>query len=153
MPLFLEDFEQGTSHWTPGRTLTEADVMSFAGLSGDYNPAHTDYEFARKGAFGRPIAHGLLSLVVSAGLADRDGSLDGSAIALLGVTWKFGKPVFFGDTIRLKLTIESTRITSKQDRGIVVRHIAVYNQHEEIVQEGAFTTLVKRRPALAEHLS
>ena len=148
--LFLEDFEQGSMHWTPGRTLTEADVMAFAGLSGDYNPAHTDYEFARKSAFGRPIAHGLLALVVSAGLADRDGSLDGSAIALLGVNWKFSRPVFFGDTIRLKLSIESSRTTSKPDRGIVVRHVSVYNQHDEIVQEGAFTTMVKRRPVQME---
>ena len=147
MARYLEDFREGDERWSPGRTITEADVMAFAGLSGDYNPAHTDHEFARKGAFGKPIAHGLLALIVSAGLADRDGGLDGTAIAMLGVSWKFLKPVFFGDTIRLKLTVAGARRTSRPDRGIIVRSVAVYNQHDEIVQEGAFTTMVKARPA------
>ncbi len=146
MALFLEDFHQGDENWSPGRTLTEADVMGFAGLSGDYNPAHTNYEFARKGPFGKPIAHGLLALVMAAGLADRDGSMDGSAIALLGVNWKFAKPIFFGDTIRLKLTVKSVRKTSKPGRGIIVRNVLVYNQNDEIVQEGSFTTMIKSRP-------
>jgi len=147
MARYFEDFEPGQEVWSPGRTITEADVMAFAGLSGDYNPAHTDYEFARKGAFGRPIAHGLLSLIVSAGLADRDGGLDGTAVAMLGVTWRFLKPVFFGDTIRLRLTVASARRTSRGDRGIIVRDVAVHNQHDDVVQEGAFTTMVIARPA------
>lgn len=145
MARFLEDFAVGEIKWSPGRTITEADVMTFAGLSGDYNPAHTDYQFAGKSDFGKPIAHGLLALIVSAGLADRDGGLDGTAIAMLGVTWRFLKPVFFGDTIRLKLTVESARPTSKGDRGIIVRNVAVHNQHDEVVQEGSFTTMVKMR--------
>ena len=147
MARFLEDFEEGQEVWSPGRTITEADVMAFAGLSGDYNPAHTDYEFARKGPFGKPIAHGLLALIVSAGLAERDGGLDGTAIAMLGVSWAFKKPVFFGDTLRLKLTVSSTRRAGKGERGIIVRSVCVYNQSGEIVQEGAFTTMVKARTA------
>jgi acyl dehydratase len=147
MARFLEDFEEGQEVWSPGRTITEADVMAFAGLSGDYNPAHTDYEFARKGPFGRPIAHGLLALIVSAGLAERDGGLDGTAIAMLGVNWTFKKPVFFGDTIRLKLIVTSTRRAGKGERGIIVRSVSVYNQSDELVQEGAFTTMVKARSA------
>ncbi len=119
--------------------------MAFAGLSGDYNPAHTDYEFARRSAFGKPIAHGLLALIVSAGLADRDGGLDGTAIAMLGVTWRFKKPVFFGDTIRLKLSVTSARRASSGQRGIIVRSVEVHNQHDEIVQDGEFTTMVKAR--------
>ena len=146
MPRYFEDFVTGQEVWSPGRTITEADVMAFAGLSGDYNPAHTDFEFARKGAFGRPIAHGLLALIVSAGLAERDGGLDGTAVAMLGVNWRFLKPVFFGDTIRLKLTVSSTRLTSRGDRGIIVRDVTVFNQSDEIVQEGAFTTMVISRP-------
>lgn len=145
MARYFEDFEPGAEFWSPGRTITEADVMAFAGLSGDYNPAHTDYEFARRGAFGKPIAHGLLSLIVSAGLAERDGGLDGTAIAMLGVSWRFKKPVFFGDTIRLKLTVASARRASAGERGIIVRAVSVYNQHDEIVQDGEFTTMVKTR--------
>jgi acyl dehydratase len=146
MARYFEDFHTGDVFWSPGRTITESDVMAFAGLSGDYNPAHTDYEFARKGPFGKPIAHGLLALIVSAGLADRDGGLDGTAVALLGVSWRFLKPVFFGDTIRLRLTVSSTKMTSKGGRGVIVRDIAVHNQHDEIVQEGTFTTMVLARP-------
>lgn len=145
MARYFEDFSVGESKWSPGRTITEADVMTFAGLSGDYNPAHTNYQFAEASDFRRPIAHGLLSLIVSAGLADRDGGLDGTAIAMLGVNWRFMKPVFFGDTIRLRLTVESARTTSKPGRGIIVRQVHVYNQNDEIVQEGAFTTMVTSR--------
>ena len=147
MARYLEDFREGEEVWSPGRTVTEADVMSFAGLSGDFNPAHTDYEFAGKVAFGRPIAHGLLALIVAAGLADRDGGLDGTAIAMLGVEWKFLKPVFFNDTIRLKIAVRSVRRTSRGDRGVIVRGIEVHNQKGEVVQEGAFTTMVKARTA------
>ncbi|MGA2794614.1 MAG: MaoC/PaaZ C-terminal domain-containing protein [Roseiarcus sp.] len=145
MPLFFEDFVEGEVRLTHGRTLTEADVVNFAGLSGDYNPAHTDHFASAAGPFGAPIAHGLLALVASAGLADRDGSLDGTAIALLGVEWRFLKPVYFGDTIRLRVTLVSKRRTSKPDRGVIVRAAAVINQRDEIVQEGKFTTMVKTK--------
>jgi acyl dehydratase len=64
---------------------------------------------------------------------------------MLGVNWRFMKPVFFGDTIRLKLTVESARETSRPGRGIIVRQVHVYNQNDEVVQEGAFTTMVRSR--------
>lgn len=147
MGKFIEDFAVGDESWSPGRTITEADVAIFAGLSGDFNPAHMDHDFAKKGPFGRPIAHGLLALIISAGLADRDGSMDGTAVALIGIEWKFLKPVFFGDTIRLKISVRSTRMTSKGDRGILVRGLAVMNQSDEVVQEGAITTMMKSRSA------
>jgi acyl dehydratase len=142
MPLYFEDFHEGDQHVTPGRSITESDVMRFAGLSGDFNPAHTDYEYAKAGPFGAPIAHGLLTLVVIAGLADRGGLLDGSAIALLGVEWRFKQAVMFNDTIRARLTVTSKRVTSKGDRGILVRKVEVLNQRGEVVQEGSFTTMV-----------
>ena len=146
MPLYFEDFRVGDVELTPGRTITESDVMRFAGLSGDFNPAHTDYEFARSGPFGAPIAHGLLSLVVTAGLADRGGALDGSAIAMLGVDWQFKKPVLFGDTIRARVSVANKRMTSKVDRGILIRSVEVINQRDEVVQVGTFTTMVRLRP-------
>lgn len=142
MPLYFEDFQEGDQHLTPGRSITESDVMRFAGLSGDFNPAHTDYEYAKAGPFGAPIAHGLLCLIVAAGLTDRGGALDGSAIALLGLDWRFKAPVMFGDTIRVRTTVASKRLASKGDRGILVRKIEVLNQHGSVVQEGSFTTMV-----------
>ncbi len=145
MGLYLEDFTVGAEFRSPGRTITEHDVMAFAGLSGDFNPAHTDHEYARASDFGRPIAHGLLALIVSAGLADRDGSSDGTNLALLGLSWRFAKPVFFGDTLRVKLTVKSVRRTSRGDRGVLVRDVEVTNQHGEVVQAGEITTMMKAR--------
>ena len=85
-------------------------------------------------------------LVVAAGLAERDGKgVDATAIAMLGVEWRFKKPVFFRDTIKLRITLASKRLTSRPDRGIIVRDIAVLNQHGEVVQEGRFTTMVRTR--------
>lgn len=131
---------------SPGRTITEADVVGFAGLSGDFNGAHTDHDEAGRGPFGAPIAHGLLCLVVAAGLAERDGQgVDATAIAMLGVEWRFKKPVFFRDTIKLRITLASKRLTSKPDRGIIVRDVEVLNQHGDVVQEGRFTTMVRTR--------
>lgn len=142
MPLYFEDFVEGEEQLTPGRTVTEADVMRFAGLSGDFNPAHTDYEYAKAGPFGAPIAHGLLSLVAAAGLVDRGGILDGSAVALLGLEWRFKAPVLFGDTIRVRTIVASKRLTSRGDRGVLVRQVEVVNQRGAVVQEGSFTTMV-----------
>jgi acyl dehydratase len=142
MPQYFEDFREGDQQMTPGRTITESDVMRFAGLSGDFNPAHTDYEYAKAGPFGAPIAHGLLSLIVAAGLVDRGGDLDGSAVALLGVDWRFKLPVMFGDTIRVRTTVASKRLTSKGDRGVLIRKVEVLNQRDSVVQEGSFTTMV-----------
>jgi acyl dehydratase len=142
---FFEDFIEGEVVLSPGRTITEADVVAFAGMSGDYNPAHTDHEEARKGPFGAPIAHGLLCLIIAAGLAERDGGLDGTAIAMLGVEWRFKQPVFFGDTIRLRLSLMSKRLTKTPGRGIIVRSVDVLNQRDEVVQAGAFTTMVRSR--------
>lgn len=148
MSRYFEDFVEGEVQLSPGRTITEADVVGFAGLSGDFNGAHTDHDAAARGPFGAPIAHGLLCLVVAAGLAERDGrGVDATAIAMLGVEWRFKKPVFFRDTIRLRLTLASKRATSKPDRGIIVRDVEVLNQHGELVQEGRFTTMVRTRPA------
>jgi acyl dehydratase len=142
MPLYFEDFIEGHQQVTPGRTITESDVMRFAGLSGDFNPAHTNYEYAKAGPFKAPIAHGLLSLIVAAGLVDRGGDLDGSAVALLGVDWRFKLPVMFGDTIRVRTTVASKRLTSKGDRGVLVRKVEVLNQSDSVIQEGSFTTMV-----------
>lgn len=142
---YIDDYEAGEVFWTVGRTITESDVFLFSGLSGDYNPVHTDYEAAKKTSFGQPIAHGLLALVIVAGLSGRDAALDESAIALLGVEWKFQEPVFFGDTVRAKITVKEARRTSKGDRGILVRNIEVHNQRDSVVQTGCFTTMVKVR--------
>lgn len=145
MGLYYEDLEIGREFVSPGRTITETDVVQFAGLSGDYNPIHTDAEFARDSAFGERIAHGLLGVAVISGLSARMGIFDGTAVAFLGLTWDFTGPIRLGDTVHLRMTIAAKRETSNPERGIVEREMRLINQHGETVQKGIFKLMIRRR--------
>jgi acyl dehydratase len=146
MPLYFEDFQVGQRFTTPARTVTEADIVHFAGISGDYNPIHTDAEFARSTPFGVRIAHGLLVLSMLTGLRQRSGHFEGTIIAWLEIrNYRFLKPVFIGDTVHGETEILEKRETSRPDRGILVQKVRVLNQKGEVVQEGEFVTMVKRR--------
>jgi acyl dehydratase len=146
MPMVLEDFKPGQVFESPARTVTEADVMSFAGLSGDYNPIHTDAEFAARTPFKHRIAHGLLGLAILSGLGSRSGALDGTALAFLGIeSWKFSKPIFFGDTVRVRMTVLEARAASKPGTGVLKRRMELLNQRGEVVQSGVFVTLVRAK--------
>ena len=146
MPLYYEDLSLGQEFTGPRRTITEADVVGFAQLSGDWNPIHTDAEFAKTTRFGQRLAHGLLGLAALTGLMDRTGLFDGSAVAMLGVQWSFRKPVFIGDTIGFTMRITGLRLTSDGRYGIVERSFEVRNQDGEVVQEGTIPLLIARRP-------
>lgn len=143
--LWFEDFEVGAETVTDSRTVTEADIVAFAGLSGDYNPLHVDAEFAKSTPFGERIAHGLLGLAIASGLVSRTGSIEGTTLAFLGMEWRFTKAVLIGDTITVRSRVAETRETSKPDRGIVRFAVQVVNQHGEVVQEGTQTLLMRRR--------
>lgn len=145
--LYFEDLEVGTTYSSPRRTITEADVTAFAGLSGDFNPLHTDAIFAAETPFGRRIAHGLLGLSIATGLLSRLGIFDGTVIAFLEIrNWKFRAPIFFGDSIQVEMSVIDKRETSKADRGIVTRAIRILNQSRTVVQEGETVLMMKRRP-------
>jgi len=145
-PLFLEDFVVGTTFQTAERQVTEADVVDFARLSGDFNPLHTDEGFAKAGRFGRRIAHGVLTLAVLTGLWDKLGIISGSAEAFYGITeLKFTRPVFFGDTVHATI-----RVVDKQEReanGMVTLGNEVMNQRGETVLVCNTKLVVKRRQA------
>lgn len=146
MALYFEDFKVGDKFTSPARTVTETDIVMFAGLSGDYNPLHTDSEFCKTTIFGEKIAHGLLGLSILTGLSTRLGIFDGTAIAFLGINdWKFAKPIFANDTIHFEMTVIETRETSKDDRGIIFREFTLYNQNDEVVQQGTLPIMVKRK--------
>ena len=148
MPRYFEDWSVGDSITTPARTITEGDVVQFAQLTGDWNPIHTDVEFAKTTPYGQRLAHGLLGLSFAIGLLDRTGAFSGSVIANLGIEgWKYPKPLFIGDTIRVVVTITETRLASDGKRGIVGRTFAVMNQRDELVQEGRSPVMVRLRPA------
>ncbi|HYW54147.1 MAG TPA: MaoC/PaaZ C-terminal domain-containing protein [Dongiaceae bacterium] len=147
MPRYFEDLAVGDAIETPARTITEADVVQFAQLTGDWNPIHTDVEFAKSTPYGQRLAHGLLGLSFAIGLLDRTGAFSGSVIANLGLEeWKYPKPLFIGDTIHAVVTITETRLASDGKRGIVGRTFAVLNQRGEIVQEGRSPVMVRLRP-------
>ncbi len=146
MARYFEEFEVGDEFTTAGRTITEADLVSFAGWSGDYNPLHTDEEFARATPYGARIAHGALILSVAIGLVSRTGLTDGTALGFLSIDdWHFLAPVMIGDTVTVDITVTDKRPTSKPGRGILKRHLRVLNQRGETVQEGDTTILVKAR--------
>ena len=144
MGLCFEDFAIGQTYTTKGRTITEADIVNFAGISGDFHPLHTDAQYAEGSLFGQRIAHGLLSLTVVSGLSQQLGHLKGSIIAFLGLNWQFKKPVFIGDTIYEEQIIADKRETGKGD-GVVTIHCRVKNQQGEVIQEGYRIVMVARR--------
>ena len=145
--LYFEEFEVGTETTTPGRTMTEADVIAFAGLSGDYNQLHTDAEFAKGSPFGARIAHGLLGLSMASGLASRIGLMEGTVLAFMGLNWKFKAPIMIGDTISLRIRVSKKREASQMGGGIVILNVQILNQRDEIAQEGSWTVLVRSGPS------
>jgi acyl dehydratase len=142
---YFEDIQVGEEYESPGRTVTETDIVLFAGLSGDYNVLHTDAEFMKKSIFGERIAHGLLGLAIQAGLFTR-ATQAYATLAFMGLRWKFRGPIKIGDTIRLRATVTAKKETSKSDRGLVTLQRTVLNQRDEVVQEGETDLMVERRP-------
>jgi 3-hydroxybutyryl-CoA dehydratase len=145
--MWFEEFEGGQQIVTPGRTITESDIVSFAGLSGDYNQIHTDAEFARTTPYGQRIAHGLLVLSIASGLAMRTGVLEGTVIAFREINnWKFTNPVFIGDTIHVMLNVLVTKPIPRVGGGSIIIELTVKNQSEEVTMKGTWTALVANKP-------
>jgi acyl dehydratase len=144
--LYFEDVEVGFRFETPSRTVTEADIVAFAGVSGDFNPLHTDSVFAARSIYGERIAHGALVLSFATGLRQRAGLFDGTLMGLLEIRrWQFLAPVRIGDTIRVATEIAELRETSKPDRGLMVQRVEVLNQDDAVVGSGELVMLLRRR--------
>ena len=142
---YFEDIQLGDEYLSPGRTITEADIVAFAGLSGDYNVLHTDAEYMKTSIFGERIAHGLLGLSISSGLGSRAIVRPFATIAFLGLRWRFKGPIKIGDTIKVRMRVSDKKETSKPDRGIVTIQRSVVNQRGEVVQEGDTELMIERR--------
>ena len=142
---YFEDIQVGDEYLSPGRTITETDIVAFAGLSGDYNVLHTDAEFMKTSIFGERIAHGLLGLSVSSGLGTRAVPEPFATMAFLGLRWRFKGPIKIGDTIKVRMKVTAKKETSKPDRGIVTVQRVVLNQRDETVQEGDTELMIERR--------
>jgi len=146
MAMYFEDFEIGHVSRTRGRTVTEADVVNFAGVSGDFVELHVNEEFAKAGPFGRRIAHGLLVLSMSSGLMVQTGETADTVIAFYGIDkLRFVRPTFLGDTIRVE-----KKVIDKQEKergGVLTFETSVFNQNGEVVLAYIDKLMIKRRPA------
>lgn len=146
--MWFEEFEVGQQIATPGRTISESDIVSFAGLSADYNQIHTNAEFAARTPFGKRVAHGLLGLSIASGLAMRTGILEGTVIAFREINnWKFTSPIFIGDTVHAELNVVETKAIPRLNGGSVVIEISLINQRGEVTMKGTWTVLVASTPA------
>jgi 3-hydroxybutyryl-CoA dehydratase len=145
--LFFEDLQQGQKLTTKGRTITEADIVNFAGISGDYNPIHTNAEFAAGTPFGQRIAHGALGFSIATGLSYQAGYLEETVMAFLSLEWKYSAPIYIGDTISCEMTIAELKLMRRLGGGKVGLEVQVLNQDGAAVQRGTWTLLVRSRAA------
>lgn len=145
--MYFEEFEIGQKVITAGRTVTESDIVTFAGLSGDYNQIHTDAEFSRDTPFKQRVAHGLLGLAIASGLAMSTGVLEGTVIAFREINnWKFSNPIFIGDTIHVELIVTEIKALPRLGGGSIVLELSVNNQRGETTMRGTWTALVRSKP-------
>ncbi len=142
--LYFDDVEVGQEWESLGRTITQADIVNFAGLSGDFNPIHIDHEFARSSPFHQPIAHGLLVFAIASGLGLYSPPM--RTLAFLTIReWHFRGPIFIGDTIRVRTKVLEKEARARGRRGVLTWQRQLVNQAGKVVQEGIILTLVEGR--------
>lgn len=142
--LYFEEFEVGQSISSVGRTVTEADVVAFAALSGDWTRIHTDSVYAAQHPFGQRVAHGLLVVSIASGLVVRLGFIEETVLAFREIdTWKFSLPVFIGDTIHVRATVTETKSMPRLGGGQVKFKIEILNHNDKVVMKGIWSLLVK----------
>ncbi len=147
--LFFDDVKVGDEWESLGRTVTEADLVNFAGLSGDFNPIHVDHEFARQTPFRRVIAHGLLVFSIGSGLTLYSPPM--RTLAFMGIRdWQLKDPVFIGDTIKVRGRIINIEERARGRRAVITWSRRILNQADKIVQEGQTLTLVEGRASVRE---
>ncbi len=146
--MYFEEFEVGQKIVTACRTITESDIVTFAGLSGDYNQIHTDAEFSKTTPFGQRVAHGLLGLSIASGLAMRTGMLEGTVLAFREIAeWKFSRPVYIGDTIHVVISVIETKAVPRLGGGTITITLDVKNQRDETTMKGTWIALVASKPS------
>ena len=139
---YFEEFAVGDRAVSAGRTVTEADIVSFAGLAGDYTQIHTNEDFAQHTLFGKRVAHGLLLMSMASGLLAQLGFMEGTVLAFRELTWKFSLPVFIGDTIHVEAAVTGLKPLKRLGGGAVTFDIQVINQDGKVVQSGQWVLLV-----------
>jgi acyl dehydratase len=143
--MHFEEFEVGLEIQTAARTITETDIVNFAGLSGDFNFIHTNAEAAKETPFGTRVAHGMLVASIATGLAVQQGFIDGTTLAFRELSWKFTRPVFIGDTVHVQISVEETKPMARLGGGLVTFAAQVVNQQGEVVHKGDWKMLIKSK--------
>jgi 3-hydroxybutyryl-CoA dehydratase len=146
--MYFEEFQPGQKLVSAGRTITESDVVTFAGLSGDFNQIHVDAEYSKNTPFGQRVAHGLLGLAIASGLVVQTGLMEGTIILFREITeWKFVKPIYLGDTIHVDIEVVETKDMRRLGGGIILIDLDVKNQANDTVMKGLWKALIASRPA------
>lgn len=145
--MYFEEFDPGQKIISAGRTVTESDIVTFAGLSGDYTQIHTDAEFSKNTPFGQRVAHGLLGMAIASGLAAQTGVLEGTVLAFREIIeWKFVKPIFIGDTIHVEMEVRETKAMPRIGGGAVALVLQLKNQHADVLMKGTWSVLMASKP-------
>ena len=142
---FFSEFEVGQIFESESREVREADVMRFAELSGDHNPLHVDAAFAKTTPFGQRVAHGMLAASISTGLGQDLGIFEGTTLALMEQLFQYRSPLFFGESIRLRLSVTATKASSKGGKGVVTFSSDVIKGEDTVVVAGHWVVLFADR--------
>lgn len=147
--LWFEDFEIDRVRLSSGRTVTESDLLTFGGLTGDLYELHTNEDYARTTPFGGRISHGMFNLALMHGLICRTGHVEGTGVAMIG--WddvRFLAPIRIGDTVHTRFRAVEMRLSrSRPETGVIVERLELVNQRGVIAVSGRYTSLVRCRPA------
>src|SRR3970040_986207 len=145
--MYFEEFQVGQRIVTAGRTVTETDIVTFAGLSGDFNQIHIDEEYSKSTPFSARVAHGLLGLSMASGLVVQTGFMEGTIMAFREVNeWKFIKPIYIGATLHVETEVKETKAIPRIGGGSIVISLDVKNQKGETSMKGTWTALIAGRP-------
>ncbi|MEX2144168.1 MAG: MaoC/PaaZ C-terminal domain-containing protein [Anaerolineales bacterium] len=146
--MYFEEFKVGLHIISAARTVTEGDIVLFAGLSGDFNQIHIDAEYSKNTPFGARVAHGLLGLSIASGLLVQTGFMEGTVMAFREVNeWKFIKPIYIGDTIHVEAEVKETKAIPRISGGSIHIVLDVKNHKGDTVMKGTWTALIAARPS------
>jgi len=144
--MYYEDFDKGKQLVTLGRTITEADIVNFAGFTGDFNPLHTDAQYASESVWGSRIAHGMCGFSVATGLMVRLNILEGTVTAFYAIeNWRFRAPIRIGDTIHVVITVAEKRESRREGQGVVALELDVLNQEGVSTMGGLIKIMMKKK--------